>query len=278
MITAFPRNSSQSKETKDTAKMMIRRILTFGKRLLFFGVPVVLVFVGVIVWHLAFLFVAIEPEEVSPFRILLWTCVRDLEKEPPETIERLLDRIEETVGRSSGEMLDLNGIDLVTRVARKITTRELERRRREVAEYTLFAAASGQEEAAKRNDEILAGKPLAERNIFYLIKCQFIREMDRHETASSELEKQVVIQSFVEDLKWWRQFSENLYQACEAPPLSLIEMAKEYEMAFEYYRKNTDPETYRRMLAFRDKLQVAAVVSETKSRINQFLGPIWGNQ
>jgi len=239
--------------------------------LIFFGIPIVLVLVGVAVWQAAFLFEAIKPEDASPFRILLWTCVRDLEKQPPETIERLLDRIEETVGRSSGEMLDLNGMDLVSQVTRKITTWELERRRKENAEYTLFA----KEETAKRNDEILAGKPLTERNIFYLIKCQFIREMDRYEAASTEPEKQAVLQNFIEDLKWWRQFSENLYQACEVPPLSLLEMAKEYEMAFEYYRKNTDPETYRRMLAFRDKLQAAFVVSEAKNRINQFFGPLW---
>jgi len=251
---------------------MFRRILTFGGRFIFFGGPIVLVLVGVVVWQTAFLFEAIEPKEASPFRILLWICVRDLEKEPPETIERLLDRIEETVGRSSKEMPDLNGRDLVTRVARKITTWELERRRKENTEYTLFATATGQEEAAKRNDEILAGKPLAERNIFYLIKCQFIHEMDRYEAASTESEKQAVLQNFIEDLKWWRQFSENLYQACEVPPLSLLEMAKEYEMAFEYYRKNTDPETYRRLLLFRDKL----VMAEAKSRINQFFGPLFG--
>ena len=252
---------------------MTRRILTFGGRFIFFGAPIVLVLVGVIVWQTAFLFEPIEPEEASPFRILLWTCVVDLEKQPPETIKRLLDRIEATVGRSSGEMPDLKKMDPVTR---KITTWELERRRKENAEYTL--TPSGQEEAEKRNDEILAGKPLAERNIFYLIKCRFIREMDRYEAAPSESEKQAIMQNFIEDLKWWRQFSENLYEACEVSPLSLVEMAKEYEMAFEYYRQNTDPEAYRRMLVFRDRLQVAAVVSETKSRINQFLGPILGNK
>ena len=100
--------------------------------------------------------------------------------------------------------------------------------------------------------------------------------MDRHDAASSESEKQAVLRNFVEDLQWWRQFSENLYQACGVPPLSLEEMLKEYEMCFEYYRKNTDPETHRRMLVFRDKLKVAFVVSETKSRVNQFLSPFLG--
>ena len=245
---------------------MIRRILTFGGRFIFFGAPIVLVLVGIIVWQTAFLFEAIAPEKASPFQILLWICVRDLEKEPPETIKRLLDRIEETVGRSSGAMPDLKNMDPVTR---KITTWELERRRKENAEYTLTASA--QEEAVKRNNEILAGKPLAERNIFYLIKCRFIREMDRYEAVSTESEKQAVVQNFIEDLKWWLQFSENLYQTCEVPPQTLMETAKEYEMAFEYYRKNTDPETYRRMLPFRDKL----VMAEAKSRINQFFSPFW---
>jgi len=252
---------------------MIRSILTLGGRFIFFGVPIVLVLVGMIVWNTAFLFETIEPEKASPFRILLWICVRDLEKQPSDTVKHLLDRLEETVGRSSGEVPELEKMDLLTR---KITTAELERRRKTIVGYTLFAAASDQEAAAKKNNEILARKPLAERNIFYLLKYRYLYEMERYDTASSESEKQAILQNFVEDLKWWRQISEKVYQTCEITPLSLLEMAKEYEMAFEYYRKNTDPETYRRMLVFRDRLQVAFVVSETKNRVNQFLRPFWG--
>jgi len=245
---------------------MIRKLLTLGKRFLFFGVPLVLLLVGVIVWQMTFLYESIEPEEASPFRILLWICVRDLEKQPPEVTRRLLDRIETTVGRSSGEMPDLKKMDAFPR---KIATWELQRRRNRVAGYTL--AASG-ENAVKKNDAILTGKPLAERNIFYLLKHRYICEMDRYDAASTEAEKQAIALRFVEDLKWWQRFSENLSQTCGMPPFSLEEMVKEYEMAFEYYRKNTEPETYRRMLAFRDKL----VVAEAKNRLNQFLGPIWG--
>ena len=252
---------------------MFRKLLTLGGRLIFFGVPLVLLLVGVIVWNTAFLFETIKPEEASPFRILLWVCVRDLEKQPPETVERLLRRVEETVGRSSGEMPDLEKMNIVTRT---ITAGELQRRREMIAGYTLFAVASGQMDAAKKNDEILAGKPLAERNIFYLFRFWFLREMDRYDAATSEPEKQAVLQNFVDDLKWWKQFGENLYQACEVPPLSFEEMVKEYEMAFEYYCQTTEAKTYRRMLAFRDKLQVAFVVSETKSRVNRFFAPFFG--
>jgi len=253
---------------------MIRKLLTFGKRLTFFGVPLVLVLLGVIAWNTAFLFAPIEPEEASPFRILLWICVRDLEKQSPEVVERLLNRIEATVGRSSDKIPDLQGDSPLDKITLKITTRELERRRKEIAEYTMLAVMSGQTDAVAKNDEILAGKPFAERNILFLFKAWYIREMDRHD-AASESEKRAIMQNFVEDLKWWRQFSEDLYAACRLPPYSLAEAAKEYEMTFEYYRKNTEPETYRRMLAFRDKLQVAVVVSETKNLVDQFLGPLW---
>jgi len=252
---------------------MFRKLFTFIGNLIFFGVPFVLLLVGVLVWNTAFLFESIKPENASPFRILLWICVRDMEKQPPEIVTRLLDRVEETVGRSSGELPDLEKMDLVTRT---ITAGELKRRREMIAGYTLFAAASGRPEAVKKNEEILAGKPLAERNILYLFKFWYIREMDRYDAASTTPAKQAVMQKFVDDLKWWRPFSENLYLACEVPPLSFEEMVKEYEMTFEHYRQNTDPETYRRMLAFRDKLQSAFVVSETKNHINRFFGPLFG--
>ena len=256
--------------------MMFRKILTLVRRLIFFGVPIVLLLLGVILWNTAFLFESIEPEEASPFRILLWICVRDQEKQSPATVERLLDRLEKTIGRSSGEMPQLRSNSIVDKVAWKLTTKELERRRKDIGEYTLFASATDPTDAAKKNDEILAGKPLAERNIFYLFKCRYIREMDRYDAATSESEKQAILQNFVDDLKWWNRFSEDVYRMCQVSPPSLVEMAKEYEMAFEYYRKNTESETYRRMVAFRDKLQVAFVVSETKSRVNQFFGPLFG--
>ena len=251
---------------------MFRKVLTFLRRAFFFGVPLVLVLLGVIVWNVAFLFEPIEPEEASPYGILLWICVRDLEKQSPETLERLLIRLDVTIGRSSGEMSDFNTMDIVTR---KITTRELQRRRNDTAEYTMLAAMSGQADAAAKNDEILARKSLAERNILFLVKIWYLREMERHDATASESEKQAIMQNCFEDLKWWRQFSDNVYLESELPPYSLIEAAKEYEMTFEYYCKTTEPETYRRMLAFRDKLQVAFVVSEAKNRVNQFLGPLW---
>ena len=152
---------------------------------------------------------------------------------------------------------------------------ELERRRQNVSEYTLFAAATGSVKTKEKNNEILAiPKPLAEKNIYFLFKTWYIREMDRY-AAASQPEKAAILQKFADDLKWWGQYNESVYHVCQLQPLSLVEMAKEYEMTFEYYRGNTEPETYQHMLAFRDKLQAAVVVSETKNRVNQFLGPLW---
>ncbi len=253
-------------------KSLFSRIVSFTGTLVFFSVPVVLLLVGLVVWKTSFLFGAIEPEKASPFQILLLLCVRDMENQPQETVDRILARLEETVGPSSGEMVELKMNSFV----RKIVTGELTRRRNDIAGYTLFATASGGSQAAEKNEEILAKtKPLAERNILFLFKSWYIREMNRCNSASDR-EKQAILQKFVDELKWWGRFSENVYKACDIPPLSLLEMGKEYEMTFEYYRRTTDPPVYQKMLVFRDKLQAAFVVSETKNRVNQFLGPLWG--
>ena len=252
-------------------KSIFRKIVSFFSTLLFFGVPIVLTLVGLIVWNVAFLIGPIKPEKATPFQILLLLCVRDMEKQPEEIVHRMLDHLEETMGRSSGEMLEPK----MNPVIREIVTGELERRRKDVSEYTLFAAATGSQKNTEKNYEIISKpKPLAEKNIYFLFKTWYIREMDRH-SAASPLEKAAILQKFADDLKWWGQFNESVYRACQVEPLSIVEMAKEYEMCFEYYRGNTDPETYQRMLTFRDKLQTAVVVSETKNRVNQFFGPLW---
>ena len=252
-------------------KSALRKILSFFGNLLFFGAPIVLVLVGLAVWNAAFLVGPIKPEKATPFQILLLLCVRDLEKQPEETVYRILDRVEETMGRSSGEMLELK----MSPIIQKIVTGELERRRGDVREYTLFAAATSSQKNTEKNYEIISKpKPLAEKNIYFLFKTWYIREMDRY-TAAPQREKAAILQKFTDDLKWWGQFNESVYRACQVQPLSLVEMAKEYEMTFEYYRGNTAPETYQRMLTFRDKLQAALVVSETKNRVNQFFSPLW---
>ncbi len=257
---------------QSSKRSLFFRIVSFTGTLVFFSAPVVLLLVGVVVWNTSFLFGTIKPEKASPFQILLLLCVRDMEKQSPETVARMLDRIEETLGPESGEMVELKMNSLI----RKIVTGELERRRNDIAEYTLFLSTSGGSPASVKNEELLAKvKPLAERNILFLFKSWYLREMNRFD-AAPEKEKQAIMQKFVDDLKWWSRFSENVFQACGVPPLSLVEMAKEYEMTFEYYRRTTDPGVYRKMLVFREKLKAAFVVSETKNRVNQFFAPLWG--
>ena len=207
-------------------KSIFRKIVSFFSTLLFFGVPFVLAMVGLIVWNAAFLFGPIKPEKATPFQILLLLCVRDLEKQPDETVYRILDRLEETMGRSSGEILEFK----MNSVIQKIVAGELERRRKNVGEYTLFATATGSAKTKEKNNEILAiPKPLAERNIYFLFKSRYIREMDRY-AAAPQREKATILQEFADDLKWWGQYNESVYQACQLQPLSLVEMAKEYEM------------------------------------------------
>lgn len=241
----------------------------------FFSAPVFLILIGILVYKTSFLFGPMRPQKATPFQILLWSAVRPMEKESDETIEQVLDRIEETLGRSSGKMTEIE----VNSTVKNVVKHNLEKHLQALEEYQLTGSTffGSNQTITIPHEETSSTTPLPEQNIKYLCKCWYVRTMNRY-NAAEEKQKPEILREIVEDLKWWQRFYENVYYSCDLRPPSLINMLKEMEMAFDYFRESSSPQEYEQMIVFREKLKVAFITQEAKKQINQlnkFLGPLF---
>lgn len=258
-----------------------------------FGMILLLLLVGFLVYKFSYLWGPIKPQEATPFQILLWTTVRDLEEEPEKTVDQVLDRIEETVGRSSGKMVEFQMNSVIKNQVKINLEKHLQNlENRQLTGSTFFApqfldwtendpslekmsGRGSQGNPKSQPDEQTASLP--EKNIKYLVKCWYVREMHRY-NAAPDNEKPQLMREIVEDLYWWKQFYENVYYTCDLRPPTLINMLKELEMTFEYFQESSSEEEFREMVLFSEQLKAGFVTYEAKKQmnnLNKFLGPLF---
>lgn len=259
----------------------------------FGGGPLLLLLIGLLLYLLYPVLGPIRPKEAKPRQILLWIAVRDLPKQSPETIASLLQRVEELYGPHSGS--DAPMTFELSDFFRNIVSERLLERRSFLETYQLqgiggvdfsflLSAAQGNSETSPSEGEKSASpvetpktrkKSLSEKNVVFLFKCWYLREMNAYEQADSEKAKKEQLAKTIEELKWWNAFYLNLFTACEIPKPTLMEMSKEFELTFKEFRETGSEEEYRRIVAFKDVLQNAYIYTEVHSRMEKIFSPFF---
>lgn len=214
------------------------KVLRFFGNLCFFGAPILLLFVGILVFSLNPVFGPVDPASVDRPTLIRIMQLRDFRTFSPDAMAAWTDRADAEFGRRGAQRPIFDFSDAEKKI------------------YAFF-----RENPSNR-------KSFFETNLMLMARTRYFQWMSAYPALSPD-EQGALMREVVDDMKYWETVYMDFLRAADLPIPSIAELIREFEEMIEGFKVGATPEEIVRIDTFKRQINAAIVVREAQGAVDR---------